>query len=304
MDSLGYIFDIKRYALHDGDGIRTTVFFKGCPLTCQWCSNPESQKFSAELAYRKDECIHCTTCVESCPEDALSHPTDSLKINRGLCNVCGTCVQVCPTGALQHMGRQISTRDLYKEVSSDRPFWERSGGGITVSGGEPLAQAEFLQDFLTICKDGYVDTSIETCLHVSEESVRQITPLVDKVICDLKLMDSSRHYAVTGAHNTLILKNIEYILKSDTNVLVRIPFIPGINDNLDNLKATCSFLESHRKGVELELLPYHRFGEAKYERLDRVYQLPDVRTPSEETMVNAKNIAKEFDLRIVCKFLT
>ena len=180
----GIVFDINRYAIHDGPGIRTAVFFKGCPIRCRWCANPESQKTALELAYLKNECILCGRCAETCPQEAIRVSDTNHFLDHSACNLCGTCVETCPTEALQIMGRTVSVEDLYAEVAADRSFWERSGGGVTLSGGEPLVQHQFAKAFLERCRADYVHTAIETCLHVATKTVDKILPLVDTMICD------------------------------------------------------------------------------------------------------------------------
>lgn len=298
-DTFGTIFNINRYAIHDGAGIRTTVFFKGCPIRCHWCSNPESQKTAFELSYLKSECILCGRCVESCPQNAIRLSENVHSIDRKACNLCGECVLPCPSGALEITGRTISARELYGEVSTDRPFWERSHGGVTISGGEPLVQPAFAKAFLNICQDNYVHTAIETCLHVPQDSLQGILPFVDQVICDLKIMDDTLHKKFTGGSNSLILKNIATLLATDKEVLVRMPLLPGVNDDENNLRAVGTFIESHREGTQFELLPYHQMGEAKYERLGRSYKMTTMSPPSKKSMSQAISILKKFNIGLV-----
>lgn len=298
-DTRGHIFDIKRYAIHDGAGIRTTVFFKGCPIRCRWCANPESQKNSIELAYISGECIQCGGCVNACPQNALKITDAGVKIDRRSCDVCGKCVAICPAAALQLMGRTVSLKELYAEVASDRPFWERSGGGVTISGGEPLAQIDFAKDFLMLCRENYIHTAIETSLHVPTEALKAVLPHVNQVICDIKIMDDDKHKVYTGASNQLILKNIAEVLSSGAEVLVRMPLIPGVNDDQQNLEAVGTFLEKQRSNVQLELLPYHRMGEDKYKRLDRSYEMDEIQPSTLEEMAKAIEILAKFDISVI-----
>ncbi|MFK5953873.1 MAG: glycyl-radical enzyme activating protein [Desulfobacterium sp.] len=300
MDSLpiGTIFDIKRYAIHDGPGIRTTVFLKGCPIRCLWCANPESQAFQPELTYIKTECIGCGICQKECPNDAISLVNQEPIVDPVKCDICGRCAESCPGEALQVMGRAVTISELYKEVATDRPFWDRSGGGVTFSGGEPLAQFDFVLAFLKICKDRHVSTAIETCLHIAREKIEAVIPFVDHVICDLKIMDSKRHKAYTGVSNTLIKENIKALLKSNTDVLVRMPLIPGVNDDQGNLEAMGAFLDVCRKGTQMELLPYHRMGESKYLRMKKEYKMSHILPPSKKEMERAKGVLNRFGINV------
>lgn len=294
----GTIFDIKRYAIHDGPGIRTTVFFKGCPIHCLWCANPESQEYKPELTYIKTECINCGICQQECPNEAITMVNGVPEVDLNKCDLCGRCAENCPGEALQVMGRTVSPDGLFKEVATDRPFWDRSGGGVTLSGGEPLAQFDFVLEFLKICKNRYVSTAIETCLHTPWKKIETILPFVDHVICDLKIMDSNRHETYTGVSNHLIKNNVEALLKSNTDVLLRMPLIPGVNDGQDNLEAMGRFIKACRSGVRMELLPYHRLGESKYQRMKKEYKMGHVSPPSKEEMTKAGDVLKKFNINV------
>jgi pyruvate formate lyase activating enzyme len=297
----GIIFDINRYAIHDGPGIRTTAFLKGCPIRCRWCANPESQKPSIELAHLKHECSQCGRCVDVCPQDAIRLSDKGHAIDRTACDLCAECVDACPAEALQIMGRPVSASDLYTEMATDRPFWERSGGGVTLSGGEPLVQHRFAKAFLSICKENYVHTAIESCLHVSTEIMATVLPLVDTVIADLKIMDDRQHRRFTGVSNALIRKNMAILLQSDQDMLVRMPLIPGVNDDTTNLAALGTFLQSHRQGARLEVLPYHRLGESKYQRLGRSCQMEDIPPLAKTEMEKAADVLGNFKITLVKK---
>ena len=298
-DIRGTVFDINRYAIHDGAGIRTTVFLKGCPLRCRWCANPESQRNGPELAHLKNECVLCGRCVAACSQDAIRLSETAHFLNRSVCDRCGKCVEVCPAEALQVMGRTVSVEDLYAIVAEDRPFWERSGGGVTLSGGEPLVQHRFVKVFLERCRADYVHTAIETCLHAPEETLAEVRPLVNTVICDLKIMDDKRHRQYTGVSNELILNNMTALLQSEQDMRVRMPLIPGVNDEPSNLSAMGEFLEKNRPGVELELMPYHRLGETKYARLGRTYTLEKTPKPSQRELKQAKALLGKFKIKLV-----
>ncbi|WP_372680554.1 glycyl-radical enzyme activating protein [Desulfosarcina sp.] len=298
-DTEGIIFDINRYAIHDGPGIRTTVFFKGCPIRCRWCANPESQKTALELAHLNHECILCGRCMETCPQDAIRVSDTNHLLDRTACDLCGKCVEACPAEALQVMGRTVSVDDLYAEVAADRPFWERSGGGVTLSGGEPLFQPRFVKAFLERCRANYIHTAIESCLHVATQTLAEILPLVNTVICDMKLMDDQRHRQFTGVSNALILKNMAMLLQTDQDMRVRMPLIPGVNDDLPGLEALGAFLQDHREGAQLELMPYHRLGEVKYARLGRSCKMEEIPAPSREEMEKAAGVLDKFRINLV-----
>lgn len=299
LDTRGIIFDINRYAIHDGPGIRTTVFFKGCPIRCRWCANPESQQTARELVYLNNECILCGRCMQTCPRDAIRVSDADHFLARSACDLCGKCVDICPAEALQIMGRPVLVEDLYAEVSADRAFWERSGGGVTLSGGEPLVQPRFVKAFLQRCRADYIHTAIESCLHVATQTVTEIMPLVNTVICDMKLMDGERHRQFTGVSNALILKNLAALLQTDQDMRVRMPLIPGVNDDDTNLEALGAFLQAHREGAQLELMPYHRLGEAKYARLGRSCKMADIPTPSKEAIETAAAVLGHFRINLV-----
>ena len=295
----GTIFDIKRYAIHDGPGIRTTVFFKGCPLRCQWCANPESQKTSPEIAFISSECIGCGGCADLCPEKAITPENGRPVRNTAICVSCGRCADQCPSEALQLMGRSITVDAVFNDISADQPFWERSGGGVTLSGGEPLMQLGFAAALLRRCHENYLHTVLDSCLQVPTKSLEAVYADVDLFLCDLKLMSASRHCELTGFSNELILQNLTLLLESDKDILVRRPLIPGLNDAADELNALGKFLESLRPGVRLELLPYHRLGESKFDRLGREYLLSDVEPPSKEEMAETKQILNTYDIEVV-----
>lgn len=295
----GTIFDIKTYAIHDGPGIRTTVFLKGCPARCLWCANPESLCGKPELAFFASRCTGCGACAAVCPVGAVKMVDGRRVHERNACHACGHCVEACPSEALEMMGRSVSVNEVMEKLLTDRPFWSRSGGGVTLSGGEPLLQTDFSRALLVNCQERYVHTALETCLYASEKVLESLEGYVDFFMCDLKVMDDQRHRELTGVSNRLVLANLARLLGGSKPLLVRMPLVPGWNDDRDNLEQMGRFLESHRNGVELELLPYHRFGEGKYERLGLQYSLADVKPPSEKQMDRARNVFGQFNVQIV-----
>ncbi len=301
MDSTtkGLIFDIQRYAIHDGPGIRTIAFLKGCPIRCQWCANPESQKPIPEITFHEKECINCDTCIEVCSRDAVTIVDGARLIDKNSCDLCGQCVERCPSEAIEMMGRYITAKNLFDEMATDAPFWERSSGGITLSGGEPLLQPDFVLSFLNQCKKNYVHTVIETALHAPKKIITEVLCRADEIICDIKIMDEQRHKSFIGVSNKKILDNLSFLLKSGKPVLVRMPLIPTVNNDTDNLRAVGAFLKSHGQAVKMELLPYHRMAESKYERLEKSYQMKNIMPPTQEEMNQAIEELKNFNITMV-----
>ncbi len=271
----GMIFDIMKFALHDGDGIRTTVFFKGCPLDCWWCHNPESRNPAPQRLYRAGRCIRCNQCIEACPEHALSRNNGQVHVDMGLCADHRLCTDACPTGAMEIVGREMTVEEVMEEIRRDRIFFEESGGGVTFSGGEPGRQADFLCALLDACRREGIHTAVDTCGHVPWTDMERIAMRADALLYDLKIMESRRHLDYTGVDNDLILGNVERLaeLRVDENlvldILIRVPVIPGINDSDDNFERLGVFLSGlPGERLPVDLLPYQRLGEPKYEALD------------------------------------
>jgi len=278
----GLVFNIMRFSLHDGPGIRTTVFLKGCCLRCWWCHNPEGQLPEPEVIYYEERCIGCGDCVRACPEGAL-RLAERVIHDPGLCQRCGECVNACPTGARVLAGRWMSVPEVMTEVLKDRIFFDESGGGITVSGGEPLMQAAFVEALLSDCRARRIRTVLDTCGFADSIVIRRISEKVDLFLYDLKLMDWERHLRFTGVKYDLILRNLKMLAERGSAVIVRIPIIPGVNDDSDNMDALSGFLSSLylRK---IDLLPYHRIGSDKYDRLHLSYRMEGVVPPTVEQM--------------------
>ncbi|ABD86739.1 glycyl-radical enzyme activating protein [Rhodopseudomonas palustris] len=270
----GIVFDIQRYSIHDGPGIRTIVFLKGCPLACRWCSNPESQKAEPSLFFQKANCVKCGKCKEVCPTGAIS-PENPAFIDRSKCISCGTCANVCAYGALTMKGRSMTVWQVMQELQKDATNYRRSGGGITLSGGEPLVQSDFALELLKACKDKGWSTAMETTGNVPQEVVERVMPYVDHALVDLKSIDPAVHEKNTARPNRLILENAIRISKLSGNTAVRVPVIPGVNDNPAAIAAIAQFAKLMHGVETVHLLPYHRFGENKYALLGRDYPMGD-----------------------------
>ncbi|MCL5959093.1 MAG: glycyl-radical enzyme activating protein [Chloroflexi bacterium] len=270
----GTVFNIQRFCLHDGPGIRTTVFLKGCPLRCLWCSNPESVGPEPQLGFARTSCNRCGKCFGACPQEALTPVEDGLpRIDRSRCTACGDCVAVCAPEALSIYGKRRSVTEVFQVAVRDRAFYG-SDGGITVSGGEPLRQPDFVAGLFRLGRDSGVSTVLETSGFVPASAFRQVLVFTDLVLFDLKHLDSREHRRLAGRDNGRILDNARLLERSGAKVQFRIPLIPGLNDGLPNIKATSAFLrELLGDEAAIELMPYHRLGVGKYQALDRSYPL-------------------------------
>jgi pyruvate formate lyase activating enzyme len=350
----GTIFDIMKYSIRDGPGIRTTVFFKGCPLNCWWCHNPESQAFGQEMMVREDRCIGCGACLRACRHGAIIEvdreiaslggatieadraiastggvivetdkaiaslggvivETDKAIASTGgvivetdkaiaslggvitslkgalltlteKCRLCGDCVKVCHSEARVLVGREATSQQLMEEIEKDLVFYEDSGGGVTFSGGEPLAQPAFLKTMLEMCRRKEIHTAVDTTGFGKLEDLLEVSASTDLFLYDLKLIDESEHRRFTGVSNKTILENLRVLSRRHSNIIIRIPIIPGVNDSEENLRRTGEFLSGFGGVREVNLLPYHKTGVEKYRRLRRTYSLPDLEPLDHETM--------------------
>lgn len=275
--------NIQKFSVHDGPGIRTTVFLKGCPLECWWCHNPESQSLSHEILYFEERCTKCGICIKRCEGKALELKDNYLTINRGKCNLCGKCADFCPKNAREYVGRNFTVKELMKEIIKDEAFYEESNGGVTFSGGEPLMHADFLKEVLEGCKIRGIHTALDTCGHASWESFEKILGKVDLFLYDIKIMNNEKHKKYVGVENKLILENLKKLSDRNCNIFIRMPIIAGINDDDDHITEAICYL-SNLNIIQVNLLPYHKMGMDKYKRLNMEYKLLGMEKPLEEKM--------------------
>jgi len=294
----GIVFDIRRYSIHDGPGIRTTVFFKGCPLDCAWCHNPESRAFTPELILRPNRCILCDDCLDACPNGAVARQGDAILIDRGKCRVTGACAAACAAEALQVVGREMNAGQVLAELERDRSFYDQSGGGATFSGGEPLAQPAFLLELLRACRERGLHTAVDTSGQAAWTVIERLRPYVDLFLYDLKLMDDARHRQLTGVSNRRILSNLRQLSGLGQPVVVRMPIVPGINDTVADLRQAGAFLADLPVRPLVELLAYHHSALAKYSGLGLEYGLPDLRPPEAGKMKAAAGTLREYGLQV------
>jgi pyruvate formate lyase activating enzyme len=288
----GLIFDLRKFSVHDGPGIRTTVFFKGCPLSCWWCHNPESQGQQPEIMLWDSRCIGCQACVAVCPQGAIipnagaGTAGHTVTTDRERCTRCGDCIPHCPSDAREWIGRTASVGEVMAEINRDVNFFDESGGGVTFSGGEPLMQPGFLLALLQACREQEIHTALDTSGYAAWEILDQVRPFVNLFLVDIKCMDDERHRQVTGVSNMRILSNLRALAEHGHAIILRVPLVPGINDDPANLDALGE-LASSLPGVErVDLLPYHHAAAGKYDRMQIPYMLPDTLPPAAE-MVEA-----------------
>lgn len=280
----GLIFNIQKYSIHDGPGIRTTVFLKGCPLSCSWCHNPESQFLQKELMLFANRCISCGECIKVCSTGALSNNEGVIYRNAQLCTMCGNCAEMCYTNSIEVAGCEVSAIDLVKELEKDVIFYDSSKGGVTISGGEPLSQGEFTLELLQRCKQMEYHTAVDTCGFGNSSMLEEISKYTDLFLFDIKLVDQERHKQHTGVSNGIILQNLKLLSALGKRIWIRVPIIPGINDDEENIAATAQLIMSTAGVEQVNLLPYHNAAMEKYKRLKKEYQLGDIKIPQKDYM--------------------
>ena len=294
----GLIFDIKKYAIHDGPGIRTTVFFKGCPLRCKWCHNPESWSDESEHSLRITRCVSCGECVSACNNDAIVLTGEGPVTNLQKCTLCGKCVQACVFGARELIGRRVTVDEVMAEIEKDIVFYDQSGGGVTLSGGEPFAQPEFLSEILKRCKNCGIHTALDTTCHVEQNVLETVVQDVDLFLCDIKHMDSETHERFTGVGNELILDNIKWLSSLNSAIVIRFPVIAVFNDDAGNIRQMAEFISSLVNVNRVDILPYNPGGLEKSARFCAEYDIMESEIVAEAKLEQIADKLREFAIDV------
>ena len=289
------IFDIKNFAIHDGDGIRTTVFFKGCSLKCKWCHNPEGIDFTPQLSYFENKCVNCGECVKDCPFGAHRIENEKHIFKRDNCCGCGKCVENCYGNALTLYGKEVTVNELMPLLTEDRDFYETSGGGVTLSGGECLCQPDFCASLLKKLKEEGIHTAVDTCGLVNRAAFDKVMPCTDIFLYDVKAIDENVHIKCTGYSNKQILENLKYIDDCGKNIEIRIPYVPGYNSG--EIEKIAEFLSGLKNIVKVKVLPYHKYAGSKYQSLDMKNTLPED-MPSDKEIKSARETIKSYNLTV------
>jgi len=290
------VLSVARMTIHNGPGLRNVIYFKGCPLRCRWCSTPESQNIAKELAVYSAKCIHCDQCVAACPLHAITVTSQSVKVDRSICNNCGKCAEVCNSESLRLLGRPMTVEELVVEAKKDVLFYRRSGGGVVLSGGEPLLSPDFTLRLVQALREEGISVGVDTSGHVPWANIDPILPHVDFFLWDIKHMDPERHRQLTGVHNELILANARLLSQKHAPIYVRFPVIPGCNDSEDNIRATCAFAVGLSSVVEFDLIPLHHLGKTRYESLDRPYGIANLRLVPDAVLQDMKRLVESYGL--------
>ena len=291
------VLSITRMTNHNGPGIRTLILFKGCPLRCLWCSTPESQELAPEIAVYPGKCIHCDQCFQVCPMGAIEYVNDGICINRNLCNDCGKCSEVCSTEAVKVLGKPMTVQELLAEVKKDEVIYKHSRGGVTISGGEPLLDIEFNKTLLRSFKEENINIGIDTCGHVPRSNIEEIMSYIDFFLWDIKHMDPRKHLELTGVSNKLILSNLCFVSERNIPLYIRMPVIPSYNDSEENIRATCDFVRRLTSVIEVNIIPLHHLGKARYTSLNRPYPIADIPLISEDILRSLKLIVESYGLK-------
>lgn len=295
--SLGTVINIQKYSVHDGPGIRTTVFLKGCPLRCWWCHNPESQNSKHEIMFFQERCSSCRVCVKRCPKNAIEIKSGYPVINEDKCILCGKCTDFCPNNAREYVGKDMTVQELMKEIIKDQVFYDQSGGGVTFSGGEPLIHVDFLDEVLKQCKARGIHTIVDTSGFAPWEEFEKIADKVDLFLYDIKLMNNEKHLKYINAENVQILENLKKLVEKGCSIYVRMPIIAGVNDDEQHINEAIKFL-SNLNIIQVNLLPYHKMGMDKYRRLKMEYKLSGLEKPSDKRMVEIKDKFEKSHIKV------
>ncbi|MFZ5809455.1 MAG: glycyl-radical enzyme activating protein [Chloroflexota bacterium] len=294
----GVIFDIRKYSIHDGPGIRTAVFLKGCPLSCWWCHNPEGRSPEIEIIQRDNRCIRCGACLSVCEDGATYQQNDQILLDRAKCTLCGACVDECYAEARQLIGKRMNLAQVMTEIETDLPFYEQSNGGVTFSGGEPLMQPRFLKALLSACRQQGIHTALDTCGYASWNLIDSLRQDVNLFLYDIKVLDDTLHRKFTGVSNHLILDNLRRLSQCGSNIIVRFPLIPGVNDNEEQVRQLAELVNSLSNVSEIDILPYHSSAINKYNSLGLDYSLEGLASPQDEQLQSIARMLEEAGLNV------
>ena len=294
----GVIFDIKKYAIHDGPGIRTTVFFKGCPLACHWCHNPEGITITSERIYHQERCIGCGECIQICPQKVRTQTSQGVISDLSKCEWCRTCADHCPSDAVEFVGQKVTVAEVLRKIEKDVAFYDESGGGVTLSGGEPLMQPEFLLELLDACGQRDLHRTVDTTGYADAELLLAVAAKTNLFLYDLKLMDAARHRHYTGVSNEKIMQNLKLLAQKGARIQVRIPVIPGINSDETNIRQTGEYVSALPGVEDICILPFHNSARGKYGRLGMECMSPDIRPPTEAQLNKIAEQLNGFGLKV------
>ena len=294
----GTIFDIKKFALHDGPGLRTTIFLKGCPLACAWCHNPEGIAVEPQRIYRGERCVGCGECAAGCPQKALDLTPRGVVHDPRRCIRCGTCARVCPAEATDFIGETVTVPQVLAELEKDRAFYDQSGGGVTVSGGEPLMQPQFLLALLRACGEAELHRCVDTTGYADKDLLLAVARQTDLFLYDLKHMDSQRHRHLTGVPNGRILENLALLAHQGAALTVRIPIVPGLNDELENMIRSARFVAALPGPPPVQILPFHCAAKGKYQRLERPFRAAGIPPPGAEQLKQSAQVFRNQGLTV------
>ena len=295
----GMVSDSQRFSLHDGPGIRTTIYLKGCNMTCIWCHNPESIDIEPEIAFYKTKCISCESCYQVCPTKAIELKDGAHHYDKSKCQRCYSCIEVCPSGALTLIGREMSVDEVFEIILADKPYYKASGGGMTLSGGEPLLQTDFALELLKKCREADIDTAIETNMSLPFGRIEKLLPYLNRIFCDIKCMNDVVHKKTTSVSNTRVLDNIRRLASYDVTLVIRTPLIPGITDSDENIEGIAAWIKKNANVQYYEMLNYNVFAKVKYENILKEYSLGDLKPLSTDRLSELKSIAEEQGVNVV-----